>query len=223
MTEEASFRLRILEAFKVEVVDFCFAPAELNNPTPVPQRFKFMIMVFDNTQKNYPLIWQRGGCTSYFLKLTSRMFWNVNQGVWKTQVVPQQHVPLTYVEQVLPSAFGMPPWEVFDLSTYLTDLLVRPHQQELPLNLSSPHATINFTGKRVCAQHKHLVFYAGASCRSLYRHLSLTNAKSYEFRPSVMPSSPTVALVSERLSTCREVGSLLRTSPSFQVDPLRLN
>ncbi|KAI2493282.1 hypothetical protein MHU86_21241 [Fragilaria crotonensis] len=214
MTEEASFRLRVLEALNDEVVEVCFAPAELDNRTPVPQRFKFVIMVFDNTQKNYPLKWQRGGHTSYFLKLTSRMFWKLNQGFWKTQVVPQQHVPLSYVEQVIPSAFGMPPWEVFDISTYLTDLLVSPHQLELPPNLLSPPATIDFTGKRVCA-HERLVFYA-ASCRSLYRHLSLANANAYEFRPSVMSSSPTVASVSERLSTCRGVGGLLRTSPSFQ-------
>ena len=214
MTEEASFRLRVLEALNNEVVEVCFAPAELDNPTPVPQRFKFVIMVFDNTQKNYPLKWQRGGRTSYFLKLTSRMFWKLNQGFWKTQFVPQQHVPLSYVEQVIPSAFGMPPWEVFDISTSLTDLLVSPHQLKLPPNLLLPPTTIDFTGKRVCA-HERLVLYA-ASCRSLYRHLSLANANAYEFRPSVMSSSPTVALVSERLSTCRGVGGLLRTSPSFQ-------
>ena len=215
MTEEASFRLRVLEALNDEVVDVSFAPAAgVDDPTPVRQRFKFVIMVFDNTQKNYPLKWQRGGRTSYFLKLTSRMFWKVTQGPWKTLVVPQQHVPLTYVEQVIPSAFGMPPWEVFDISTHLTDLLVSPHQLELPPNLLSPPATIDFTGKRVCA-HEQLVFYA-ASCRSLYRHLSLAKEKAYEFRPSVMSSSPTVALVSERLSKCRGVGGLLRTSPSFQ-------
>ena len=99
MTEEASFRQRVLKDLNDEVVDVCFSPGTLDNP-PVPQRFRFSIMVFDNTQKNYPLKWQRGGHTSHFLKLTSRMFWKVNQGLWKTHIVPQQHVLLTYVDQV---------------------------------------------------------------------------------------------------------------------------
>jgi hypothetical protein len=121
----------------------------------------FFIAVFDNLQKNVPFKFQRFGATSHFVKVTSRMFlWAWQQGAWRDAVMPIEKVALTYVDQAIPSPFGMP---AFELSPILTSLLIGSHDTiaeglkafEHSLEADSTPSAVDFSGTRVKSYLQH--------------------------------------------------------------------
>jgi hypothetical protein len=80
---------------------------------------KVVIACYDNSQKNTKFKFQRDGKTSNFVKVTARMFLKIWQGSWQSTILPNRHVPINYVDQIIPSPIGMPPFEVAKAPTQL--------------------------------------------------------------------------------------------------------
>ncbi len=124
------------------------------------------VATLDNNQKGNCKKFQRNGSSNKFVTVTGRCFRLCNQfehyacpTVLQLQCNKAQRVPLTYLDQKIPSMFYLPPYEcVEDTLENNTMLLLNP--------MSSNLGHIDFSGERVnryvdlvqiCNDSKHLV------------------------------------------------------------------
>jgi hypothetical protein len=181
-----------------------------------------LILIFDNAQKNYSYKFQRGGKTSKFIKVTARCFIEVWQGPWKHFVFKgDPHVPVTYVNQSIPSPIGMATkYEMidfnsaFDVSSHIVgdDDLDNP---ALTLDTQQPWTAFlepDFTGCRT-ASYFHLLKVA-VNLRCLWRHLSLD--KPYAFQPAHYATNTFFNSLRQSLSSQRQRKGILHRAGSFQ-------
>ena len=143
----------------------------------------FFIGVFDNAQKNIPFKFQRFGATSNFVKVTARMFLQLWQGPWHDIVLPNKKVPLTYVDQAIPSPICMPPFELLSCPTE-TLLLGESIRSCLDhfVHAASPNSTaplIDFSGLRVWGYLRHVEIASELARQKVF----LSIYKPYAFAP----------------------------------------
>ena len=73
----------------------------------------FGVCAIDNTQIMTPRKYQRAGCSSKMNMCTTRLFFYVvNPETLKLHLWPHDKVPITYMDQPIPPAMGMPAYHL---------------------------------------------------------------------------------------------------------------
>jgi hypothetical protein len=115
------------------------------------------------------------------------MFLLVWQGRWRDFIMPVNKVQLIYVNQNIPSPFGMP---AFELNPIPTSLIVGSHDTihdalsayEASIESTVPPAAVDFLGERVRAYIRH----TRIANELIIQKMIISLDKVYSFAPSVL-------------------------------------
>ena len=157
----------------------------LQNITEILKQEKTTIATLDNNQKGYKKTYQRYGMSTEYVKVTGRYF---------RQYVPDndddldniiQQVPITYVNQKIPSIRGMHQFEVVDTSIHenIADALLLKIANDDVRDTEG----IDFSGRRVDS-YSNLIDLADAITNGIKRYgtgyiLTKKTMKEFEFTP----------------------------------------
>ena len=175
-------------------------------------------LVFDNTQRNFRLKFQRGGRTSIFIKLTSRAFLKVWVGSWGTIAIPiPKYISstITYVDQAVVSPMGMPPYELLrDMGdAEVKTILLSPHHTCMSMfETTTPPPIVDISGERVQVYMQLLKIADNLMC--LYRYISPD--PGYTFQPEEILLSPKCRRIVGILGRMRQKGSVMAKARIFQ-------
>jgi hypothetical protein len=143
------------------------------------------------------------------------MFLKIWQGPWRTRPVPDLHVPINYVHQVVPSPMGMPPFELAKLPTKMFlsgDRLADVVQRMIVLH---PATSVDYTGDRVNEFLKHIYLCEEFKCQR--RLISISRSFTHHY-PKFMESGRLFRQLFLQLSDLRAQNGFYQRAKQFQLE-----
>ena len=177
---------------------------------------KIHCATLDNNQKGNPRKFQRFGSRNFYLKVTGRC---LHESISFNQTFDISYkVPITYVDQVIPSAYGMTPFEQV-YSTSGDDILTNIANYisgDLPVHLPSTDK-IDISGSRVSSYINVLHICDALLCQ--FKYLTGFNKSTNEFKqwrnqPSQYKDNNTRKVIIQLL--CLTKHNMLSSAYSFQ-------
>jgi hypothetical protein len=173
-----------------------------------------VLSYFDSSQRNTHFKFRRGGSSGNMVRLTSRAMERPWSGPWRHMPIPSKlSVLITYVDQVIPSPFGMACFErLLDpsfASSFLAQVIVDANSSDLLP--SSGDAFFYSTGQRV--KDYMMAVFVSCNLRLLHRHLS--RGIRYKFCPEDYIVSSSLSSVTALLKGRRGRHDVLHWGASF--------
>ena len=118
-----------------------YGNAMLNKIQSMLSSMNHTCVTLDNNQKGHPLKYQRFGSSNQFVKVTARM---ICECVCCETII-SGHVPLTYVNQVIPSPVGLPTFSSLNIHRISNEFITEISDA----SNANIDQEIDFSGQRV--------------------------------------------------------------------------
>jgi hypothetical protein len=188
-------------------MDSCGRVSVLFEGDTAPTYFQVSIGMFDNSQRNQRLKFQRGGSSGHYVRLTSRAYLVPWQGAWKDAPIPKT--------VVMPSVAGMPAYErlldAVSITLLLPSVIINSASESISAG-SEP--AFDLSGRRVTAGYMKTVRCATV-LRSIHRHLSTQRAYSFELAVYREGQANNQTVLAQLLNQQRDRVGLLHLAASF--------